>query len=37
VIHWSAWTRRQQARASWFHQGARLECDQQIIMKPLAS
>ena len=35
VIHWSAWTRRHQARANWFHQRTRLERDQAITMKPL--
>jgi hypothetical protein len=37
LIHWSAWTRTHQARANWFHQRTRLERDQQITMKPLAS
>jgi SRSO17 transposase len=37
MIHWSAWTRTHQARANWFHQRTRLERDQQVIMKPLAS
>jgi SRSO17 transposase len=37
VIWWSGWTRRHQARANWFHQRARLERDQEITMKPLAS
>jgi SRSO17 transposase len=37
TIHWSNWTRTHQARANWFHQRTRLERDQQITMKPLAS
>jgi len=37
IEHWSAWTRAHQARARWFHQRARLERDQEIIMKPLAA
>jgi hypothetical protein len=36
IEHWSAWMRTHQARARWYHQRARLERDQHIIMKPLA-
>ena len=35
--HWSGWTRRHQARARWFHHRTRLERDQKITMKALAS
>jgi len=35
--HWSGWTRSHQARARWFHHRARLERDQRLSMKPLAS
>jgi SRSO17 transposase len=37
VTWWSAWTRAHQARANWHHERTRLERDQQITMKPLAS
>jgi len=35
AIHSSAWMRRHQADANWFHQRTRLERDQKITMKPL--
>jgi hypothetical protein len=37
AAHWSGWTRRHQARARWFHHRTRLERDQKITMKALAS
>ncbi len=35
--HWSGWTRRHQARASWFHHRTRLARDQDLSLKSLAS
>jgi len=37
IEHWSAWTRRHQARARWFHQRTRLGRDASLTLSPLVS